>query len=378
VGEAFCGDPAGGSVEVEGLGAAFLGEALVKDGPVTGLFPVDDVEREGDERVEEIVEFVFVAEIGPDLFANGGDGGGVDFAGFVGESAAERGGAGAAFFEAGFVEVGVGVGVEEFVSEDGRGWGVYSQTANCAGLNAAEQFNEAIEVHCFLEDVLHDFVDERVVGNLDVADDGLEAGCGLGEDGGHEVFGAGALDLRGDAFALRHAQELQAAPGGPAPAGFEDGGGDGGLFEELFGGVLGEEVEDVGEGETVLLGEGDVDAVVGGGGLQFEVEAAAEAFAEGEAEGFVDAAAEGGVEDELHAAAVVEETLGDDGGFGGDGSEDGAAGDDVGDELLCAGFAEAALLHEELKAVLDFQMDMWWSYPGLRSETWGTRFRGDS
>ena len=122
------------------------------------------------------------------------------------------------------------------------------------------------------------------------------------------------------------------------------GDGDGGLFEEFFGGVFGEELEDVGEREAVLLGEGDVDAVVGGGGLQFEVEAAAEAFAECEAPGFVDAAAEGSVEDELHAAAFVEETLGDDGGFGGDGSEDGAAGDDVGDELAGSGFADAAVL----------------------------------
>ena len=94
-----------------------------------------------------------------------------------------------------------------------------------------------------------------------------------------------------------------------------------------------EEVEDVGEREAVLLGEGDVDAVVGGGGLEFEVEAAAEALAEGQAPGFVEAAAEGRVEDELLASAFVEEALGDEGGFGGDGAEDGAAVDDVGDEL---------------------------------------------
>ena len=132
------------------------------------------------------------------------------------------------------------------------------------------------------------------------------------------------------------------APGGPAPAGLEDGRRDGGLFEELFRGVFGEEVEDVGEGKAVLLGEGDVDAVVGGGGLQFEVEAAAEALAQGEAPGLVDAAAEGGVENELHAAAVVEEALRNDGGFRGDGAEDGAAGDDVGDELASARGADAA------------------------------------
>ena len=182
-----------------------------------------------------------------------------------------------------------------------------------------------------------------MIGDLDVADDGLEAGGGLREDAGEEVFGAGALDLRGDALALGHAQQLQTAVGGPAPAGFEDGRGDGGLFEQFLGGVLGEEVEDVGEREAVLLGEGDVDAVVGGGGLQFEVEAAAEALAQSEAPGLVDAAAEGRVQDELHAAAFVEEALGDDGGFGGDGSEDGAAGDDVGDELLGAGVADSRI-----------------------------------
>ena len=72
-------------------------------------------------------------------------------------------------------------------------------------------------------------------------------------------------------------------------------------------------LEDVGEREAVLLGERDVDAVVGGGGLQLEVEAAAETLAQREAPGLVDAAAEGSVEDELLAAALVEEALGDDG-----------------------------------------------------------------
>ena len=121
--------------------------------------------------MKEVVEFVFVAEVGPDLFADGGDGGGVDFAGFVGEIAAEGGGAGAALFEAGFVEVGVGVGVEEFVGEDGRGWGIDGEAADGAFFYAAEKFDEAFEVHCFLKDVLHDFVDEGVVGDLDVAED---------------------------------------------------------------------------------------------------------------------------------------------------------------------------------------------------------------
>ena len=110
--------------------------------------------------------------------------------------------------------------------------------------------------------------------------------------------------------------------------------------------MFGEELEDVGERKAVLLGERDVDAVVGGGRLKLEIEAAAEALAQGEAPGLVDAAAEGRVQDELHAAALVEEALGDDGRLGGDGAENGAAGDDVSDELLGSGIADAAFFHE--------------------------------
>ena len=116
---------------------------------------------------------------------------------------------------------------------DGR---VDGEAADGAGCYSAQDFEEAFEVHGFGEGVLHDFADERMVGDLDVADHGLGAGGGVGEDAGEEVVGAGALDLRGDAFALLHAQELQAAAGGPAPAVLEERRGDGGLLEELAGG----------------------------------------------------------------------------------------------------------------------------------------------
>ena len=138
----------------------------------------------------------------------------------VGQGAAEGDGAGAALFEAGFVEEGVGVGVEEFVGELGGDGRVDGEAADGAGFDAAEDFDEAFEVHRFLEDVLHDFVDERVVGDLDVADDGLEAGGGLGEDAGEEVFGAGALDLRGDAFALWTCAGVAGCGRRPSASGF--------------------------------------------------------------------------------------------------------------------------------------------------------------
>ena len=51
------------------------------------------------------------------------------------------------------------------------------------------------------------------------------------------------------------------------------------------------------------------DVVLGRGGLQLEVELAAEALAQRQAPGAVDAAAEGRMDDELHAARLVEEAL---------------------------------------------------------------------
>jgi len=118
------------------------------------------------------------------------------------------------------------------------------------------------------------------------------------------------------------------------------------LFQKLFGGVFGEELEDVGKGEAVLLGKGDVDAVVGGSGLQLEVEASAEALTQGETPGFVDTTAKRSMKNELHATTIIEEALGDDGCFGGHGTKSSTTGDDVHDELLRSAGADAALLHE--------------------------------
>ena len=63
----------------------------------------------------------------------------------------------------------------------------------------------------------------------------------------------------------------------------------------------------------MLRPEREEHALVGGGGLQLEVEGAAEALAEREPEGAVRARAEGRVEDELHPAGLVEEALRDEG-----------------------------------------------------------------
>jgi hypothetical protein len=59
-----------------------------------------------------------------------------------------------------------------------------------------------------------------------------------------------------------------------------------------------------------LISQGQQHAILGGRRLQLEVEGAAEALAQRHAPGAVDSAAERGVDDELHAARLVEEALG--------------------------------------------------------------------
>ena len=62
----------------------------------------------------------------------------------------------------------------------------------------------------------------------------------------------------------------------------------------------------------MLLGQRDVQAIVRGGGLEFEIKAAAEALAQCQSPGLVDAAAKWSVDDKLHAATFIEKALSDD------------------------------------------------------------------
>ena len=81
-------------------------------------------------------------------------------------------------------------------------WGINRQATDGAFFYSAKKINEPFEIHRFLEDVLHDLVDEWVIGNLDVTDNRFEAGSSLREDRGHEIFRASALNLWGYAFAF--------------------------------------------------------------------------------------------------------------------------------------------------------------------------------
>jgi hypothetical protein len=93
----------------------------------------------------------------------------------------------------------------------------------------------------------------------------------------------------------------------------------------------------------VLRAQRQQDRVVAGRGLQFEVERHAEPLAQRKAERPVQPGAERGVADQLHPAALVEEPLQDDRVRGRQRAERGQPGQQVADDDLHRGLADAAL-----------------------------------
>ncbi len=189
----------------------------------------------------------------------------------------------------------------------------------------ARSLGQPGRVHRLAQAVAQRLCDERVVGRLDRAPRSAlswQATCS-----GNTAASRSSARMRAMGRASASPEEprdRERAGGVPAPADGEHRSLERRLREHLVHRRAGQELEDGLEREGVLRAEREEHAVVGGGGLQLEVEAAAEALAQGEAEGPVLAGAERGVQDELHPARLVEEPLGDERLLGGHGPEDGA------------------------------------------------------
>ena len=183
-------------------------------------------------------------------------------------------------------------------------------------------------------------VHQRMLGNSDLAGEVFRAGGLVGEHRGEQVVGEHPLDGRGNALAVPAAGHLERPRDRPAPARREERNPEDRLGEHVLQ-VLGlQEREDRCEREGVQVGERDDDAVVGRRRLEFQVEGAAEALPQRESPRAVDPAPEGSVDDELHAARVVEEALGDHRPLARHGAERRLAGGQVAEDLIRSGGVE--------------------------------------
>src|SRR6185369_1061335 len=109
----------------------------------------------------------------------------------------------------------------------------------------------------------------------------------------------------GDLLTASLTGESEGARGVPAPADGKHRGIEERLHEDITNCAMVEITEDLVEREGVLGAEREDDGVVGGGGLQFEVEGAAKSFAQRQAPGAVEPGPERGMDDQLHAARLV-------------------------------------------------------------------------
>ena len=205
----------------------------------------------------------------------------------------------------------VGPGVEDVVGEQRGLRRVARDEAQFAGVDPLEHQPETFEVHRFFEAVAHRLGNERMIGNLAVAGDVLQARGRVGEHGGHQVVGQHALKRWRDPARSARARHRQRDRRVPPPARLEHGRVEERLHEDVFGRLGVEVAKDVRERERVLRTERQHQRIFGRRRLQLEVELAAEALAQREAPRLIDAAAKWRVQHELHATGFVEEPLED-------------------------------------------------------------------
>ena len=249
----------------------------------------------------------------PGFLAHLGNGGLVEHA--VGlhfgrvQPAAVADGIGATLFKGGVVQKGIGAGVDDLLRKGRRFPKVPGDEGQRPALDGAHQLFETLDVHGLGQAVVDGLLYQRVLGHLTLALDVLETGDLIGEYVGHQVLGIHPLELRRHALAIAIALDGQRAGGIPAPAHLEHGGVEQRLHQHVLHAAALQIGIDFLQWKTVHRAQGDHDAVLVRGGLQFEVEGAAEALAQGKTPRTIEATAEGRMYDDVHVAYLVKEAL---------------------------------------------------------------------
>ncbi len=301
--------------------------------------------RGGDpaQAVECLVHFVGAAHLRPGFGTHRLDRAGIERAqvGGVLAGVPAAGGLGAAFLQRRVVEERVGGGGEHFAGQRAGAGEVACDHVDLARLQAAQDAQQAVQVHRLAQAVVQGLADQRVVGNLALADDVLQAGDLVGEHGGEQVLAAHALDLRRGLLAAAEARQRQCGHGIPAPARAEQRRVEQGLGQHVVGAGRVQVARHLDQRKAVAGGQRQHDRILGGGRLQLEVELATEALAQGQPPRPVDPAAERRVDHQLGAAGLVEEALEHDGRLGRQHAQRGLGGGQVAGQLLRGGFAQA-------------------------------------
>ena len=301
------------------------------------------------QREQCVVELVDVADRRRDLLGREHDRRRIECAHIVDarhrgrQATTQLNGAGAALLERSIVEIGIGICVDQLVAE--RAWlhGVAGDDLDLAALELLDQGAEPDGVHRLDEAVTDRLEHERVIGNLTIARDILDAHLGRRKHHAQRV-GRTHLDEVGRNLLAVPAPQDRERPGHvPPPTNLEHRAIEQRLDQHVPALGRGDEREHAVEREAVRLAERDHDPIVGRRSLELEVERPAELLAQREAPRSIDPAAERCVQHELHAPGFVEEALRDQQILAGQGAECGSACGEIGHELLRGAHDHAGL-----------------------------------
>lgn len=233
-----------------------------------------------------------------------------EISGILGQHAPQEDRASPPLLERRIIQKGIRHRVQDLVRENRRDRRVLCPQFNPPLLDPFQNPLQACEVKCFGKAVPQRLEHERMVRDRDVLRRTVVLALRLGrKDGAEEIIGAHALDGRGHAPAVVKPKQRQRPCQGPAPARGEDRGSQHRLHEGVLHLPGPEEVRDLLERKRMLGTERKDNAVIRCGCLQLEIETAAETLAQCQAPGTVDPGSPWRVQDELHPAALVEETL---------------------------------------------------------------------
>ena len=226
-----------------------------------------------------------------------------------GKTATGRDGPGPSFLDFTSVEKRVRVGVEQFPTERRGFAGVATDQFDFSGVNPLEHRLESLEIESLVEAIVHGLLHEGMVGDLVVAGDILLASGQLGKNGGQQVVGTESLDRMRHFFSAIATQDHQCPGEVPAPSELKHRDRQQCLFEQVAGVVWPQHAEEALERKAVLWSQRENETVVIGGGLEFEIEGSTESLSQGQSPGPVDTRTERGVNHDLHATGLVEESF---------------------------------------------------------------------
>ena len=185
-------------------------------------------------------------------------------------------------------------------------------TAYLPRADLLEDRDQSVHVHHLSYTIVYRLSHQRMVGDLSITGDVLQAGRRIRKRRCQEVLRFHALKLGREPTPVSAARDRKCYRRVPAPVSAEHRRIEQRLDQNVLHRLRLQESEDILEREGVLRSEREEDGLVGRGGLQLEIELATEALSEREPPCAIHPAAEWGVDDELHPARLVEESLGDD------------------------------------------------------------------